>query len=211
MNLRILAAGLVMTLATTGFSRAEDGWYSLFDGKSLDGWKISENPDSFKVEDGRIVVNGPRAHAFYMGEVENHEFQDFELKLEVMTRDNSNSGVYFHTRFQESNWPQTGFEAQVNNSYVRDPRKTGSLYAVKDVTEAPAPDDEWFEYHIIVRGNTVELKVSGKTTVKWTQPDDYKNERMPEQRLGSGTFALQAHDPGSTVYFRNIRVKPLSE
>jgi len=32
---------------------------------------------------------------------------------------------------------------------------------------------------------------------------------MSGRRLSSGTFALQGHDPESTVYFRNIRVKPL--
>src|SRR5580698_2415694 len=58
-----------------------DGWYSLFDGKSLDGWKINENPDTFSVRDGEIVVNGPRAHLFYEGAVKDHEFKNFEFKV----------------------------------------------------------------------------------------------------------------------------------
>ncbi len=202
---------LALSLASAPRQNAEPGWTSLFDGKSLSGWKASENPSSVKVEDGRIVVNGPRAHLFYVGDVKNHAFRNFEFKAEVMTKANSNSGIYFHTEYQETNWPAKGFEAQVNNSYARDPRKTGSLYAVKDVTQAPAKDDEWFEYHILVNGKKVELRINGKTTVEWTEPEGFKNEAQPGRKLGSGTFALQAHDPGSTVYFRNLRVKPLPD
>ncbi len=181
----------------------EPGWVSLFDGKSLAGWKASENKDSCRVEDGTILVGGPRSHLFYTGDVNGGTFDDFELKLEVMTKPNANSGVYFHTKYQESGWPNRGYEAQVNNTH-KDRRKTGSLYAVRDVLQPPAEDGEWFEYHIIVRGKRIILKVNGETTVDYTEPDDLNR---PERQLSSGTFALQAHDPGSLVVYRNIRVK----
>ncbi len=42
-------------------------WVDLFNGKDLNDWKISENPQTFKVEDGRLIVDGPRAHLYYMG------------------------------------------------------------------------------------------------------------------------------------------------
>lgn len=203
-----LAAALLAGCARGG-AGAEAGWVSLFDGKTLDGWKASENPKSVWVEDGKIVTHGPRAHLFYVGPVRNHDFKDFEFKAEVMTKSNSNAGIYFHTAYQETGWPDKGFEAQVNNSYAKDPRKTGSLYAVEDVTEAPARDDEWFEYHIIVTGKRIQIKVSGKTAVDWTEPEGYRHKNFPARKLSSGTFALQSHDPGSTVYFRNLRVRPL--
>src|SRR5687768_2256325 len=69
-----------------------DGWVSLFDGRTLTGWRASENPATFRVENGEIVVHGPRAHLFYDGPVLNHEFKDFELRAEVMTRPGANSG-----------------------------------------------------------------------------------------------------------------------
>lgn len=203
----------LLALALLGCSKGgvkpEGGWVTLFDGRTLDGWKASENPASVRLEDGKIVTNGPRAHLFYVGPVKNADFKDFELKLEVMTKANSNAGVYFHTAWQETGWPNKGFEAQVNNTYAKDPKKTGGLYAVQDVMEAPAKDDEWFEYHIVVSGRRVQLKVNGKTTADWTEPDGWSLKGAPGRKLSSGTFALQAHDPGSTVYFRNIRVKPL--
>jgi len=188
----------------------EEGWHQLFDGKTLEGWRIAESPASFRVEDGMIVVNGQRAHLFYTGEVENHDFRNFEFQAEVKTRPGSNSGIYIHTRYQERGWPRNGYEIQVNNSFRRDPVRTGSLYHVQDVTTAPAPDDVWFTMYIAVRGRRIVVKVNGKQTVDYTEPAASGESRgRGRQRLRGGTFALQAHDPGSTVFFRNIRVKPL--
>jgi hypothetical protein len=186
-----------------------DGWIPLFDGRSLDGWKVNERPESFRVVDGAIVAHGERSHLFYVGDVENHDFKNFELKLEVMTEPQANSGVYFHTKFQGPGWPKAGYECQVNNSQS-DWKRTGSLYDVKDVREAPAKDNQWFEYHIMVRGKHVTLSVDGKTLVDYTETENPPHLSVwPLRKLSSGTFAFQAHDPDSVVHYRNIRVKPL--
>jgi hypothetical protein len=141
--------------------------------------------------------------------VKNHDFKDFELKLDVKTEPQANSGVYIHTEYQDSGWPEKGYEAQVNNSQS-DWRRTGSLYAVKDVRQAPAKDGEWFEYHITVKGNKVTLSVDGKPIVEYTEPENPPHaSAMPSRKLSSGTIALQAHDPGSVIRYRNIRIKPL--
>ena len=183
----------------------QDGWVSLFNGKTLDGWKASENKDSCRVEAGAICVNGPRSHLFYVGEVNGGEFKNFELKCDVKTMPKANSGIYFHTDYQDEGWPAKGYEAQVNNTQG-DPKKTGGLYAVQDVYEAPAKDNEWFDYHIIVRGKRIIIKINGETTADYTEEDDLDREG---RRLSSGTFALQAHDPGSKVLYKNLRVKVL--
>src|SRR6056297_2207483 len=84
-----LALGCLCGTATlSGAEKADkegDGWICLFDGETLKGWKISENPSSFDVKDGAIVAHGPRAHLFYQGPVENHDFKDFHFKADVMT------------------------------------------------------------------------------------------------------------------------------
>ncbi|MEK6246928.1 MAG: DUF1080 domain-containing protein, partial [Planctomycetales bacterium] len=119
----------------SAFAGDKEGWVSLFDGKSLDGWRASENTDSCKVEDGAIVVHGPRSHLFYVGDINQGKFKNFEFKCEVMTKPKANSGVYLHTEFQETGWPNRGYEVQVNNT-GSDSSKTGGLYSVKDVTTA---------------------------------------------------------------------------
>ena len=197
----ILLMLVVPATAQTNASR----WISLFDGKSLEGWKkTDESPATFSVRDGAIVANGPRSHLFYVGSVENADFRDFELKVDVMTKPGSNGGIYFHTAWQDRGWPGRGFEVQVNNSYKRDPRRTGSLYGLQDITEAPAKDNEWFTVHVTVWGKHVTVSVDGRQVVDWVEPASASG-----RVLDRGTFALQGHDPGSTVHYRNIRVKPL--
>ena len=187
--------------------KAQDGFTTIFDGKSLKGWKASENTSSWSIVDGAIVCHGPRSHLFYVGD--EKPFVNFELKCDVMTTPGSNAGIYFHTRYQETGWPRYGYEAQVNVSH-RDPKKTGSLYGVVDVGNPPCRDNEWWTQHIIVSNRRVVIKVNGETVVDYTEPEGKQpfSEQF-DRRLGSGTFALQAHDPESKVMFKNIQVKRL--
>jgi hypothetical protein len=189
---------------------AEEGFTSLFNGKDLTGWKASEHPETFSVMDGAIVAHGPRSHCFYVGDFHGHTFKDFELRVDVLTRPKANGGVYIQTEYQETGWPGKGFEVQVNNTYPTDPRLTGSLYQVADNTAAVAKDNEWFTEDILVKGDTITVKVNDKVVAQWTQPSGWSGTKdFPNRRLGAGTIALQAHDPGSTVYYKNIRIKPL--
>ncbi|MCH7918014.1 MAG: DUF1080 domain-containing protein [Planctomycetes bacterium] len=200
---------LLVALSLAGVSVAQEanaeGWISLFNGKDLEGWRASENKSSFSVRDGAIVAYGRRSHLFYVGPVNNAVFKNFEYKVDVMTEPGSNGGLYFHTQYRETGWPNQGHEVQVNNTFEKDPRRTGSFYGKCDVPkEAALPkDNTWFTEHIVVRGNRVVVKVNGQTFVDWTQPDD--------QAFTRGTFALQGHDPKSRVHYKNIMVKPLPD
>jgi hypothetical protein len=200
---------LLLSLSSYSQKKKKDGWIPLFDGKSLKGWKASDNPATFKVEDGKIVVDGPRAHLFYVGDVMNHDFKNFEFKAQVMTLPGANSGIYFHTAYQDTGWPAQGYEVQVNNSHT-DWRRTGSLYAIDDVREVHVPDNQWYTEHIIVQGKKVTIKINDKTVVEYTEPDNVERPKDMEKRVISrGTFALQGHDPKSRIYYKDIMVKPL--
>ena len=188
---------------------SKDGWVSLFDGKSLDGWKANEKPETFSVKDGAIVVRGDRAHLFYVGPVAKHDFKNFELKMDIMAKKSANSGVYFHTAFQPDGWPAKGYEVQVNNTHG-DTKKGAGLYGIKDNFTAPAKDDEWYTMTIKVEGKHVITKVNDKVITDYTEEENPKREGQFVNRLiSSGTFALQGHDPGSEVHYRNIVVKVL--
>jgi len=206
----ILAAVL---LAATG--AADEGWIPLFDGKTLSGWKASESPASFRVVDGTIACDGPRAHLFYMGPDGKASFENFEAHAEVRARAGANSGFYFHTAYQEKDWPAQGFEVQVDNSqkehdgYLEN-KLTGSLYGIRNIYKAMARDDEWFALDVTVQKPRVQVRVNGTLVVDWVEPPGPLPASAGKvNRLGQGTFALQCHDPGSKVFFRNIRVKPL--
>jgi hypothetical protein len=203
------ALAYVLLISSGSTPKKADEWISLFDGKSLNGWKVGKNSSTFSIENGTIVAHGETAHLFYVGDVKNHNFKNFDFKAKVMTEPGSNSGIYFHTEYQEEGWPAKGYEVQVNNSHT-DWRRTGSLYAVVDVKEKLVDDNVWFTEEIIVQGKRVIIKVNDKITVDYTEPENAQRAKDQAGRMiSNGTFALQGHDPKSKVYFKDIVVKEL--
>ncbi|MGB2678879.1 MAG: DUF1080 domain-containing protein [Candidatus Acidiferrum sp.] len=213
----LIALLLAAPAAAYAFNDDSRDWISLFDGKSLDGWKPNEHADTFKVVDGQIVVHGDRTHLFYVGSVHNADFKNFELSADVMTRPGANSGIYFHTAYQPSGWPAAGFEVQVANTHegangYKERKKTGSLYAMRNVYKQLVNDNEWFRMNILVRGKQVQIRLNDMLVVDYVEPDPPFRADLNFQRvINHGTFALQGHDPGSTTYFKNIRVRPLPD
>ena len=195
----------VVMLCCCAPANGQNEWIEMFNGKNLLGWHVNENIKSVYIEDGCLVTHGPRAHAYYVGEKGHADFRNFHFKAKVKTMPKANSGIYFHTRFQNEGWPNKGYEAQVNNTQ-QDPKKTGGLYNVQDNFEPPVKDNEWFDYEIMVKGKHIVVKINGKTISDYTEPDDLDR---PQRQLSSGTFALQAHDPGSKVYYKDLKVKSL--
>ncbi len=205
------AIALALCISAQGADEGT-GWVSLFDGKTFNGWKIGKNADSFRIEDGAIVANGSVAHLFYDGDEGHHAFKNFHLKVDVMTFPGSNSGIYFHTKYQEEGFPKFGVECQVNNSHG-DWRRTGSLWGVSDIRETYVKDNVWYTQEIIVKDLHVTVKLDGKTVLEYTFPAEAAGQPyvLPTKMtyLPEGTFALQGHDPKSKACFKNIRVKIL--
>lgn len=183
-----------------GADDSADGWKRIFDGKTLKGWKASERPEGWTVEDGVLVGRGSRTHLFYVAE----EFDNFEFKADILTQPKTNSGIYFHSKYQEGGWPRNGHEVQVNVSH-RDPVKTGSIYNVVKVYQTPAKDKEWWTQTIRVSGQNVRVTINDQLVVDYTEPPGVTLSR----RIDKGLFALQQHDPGSVVRYRNIMVRRL--
>ena len=208
----IVTTSLAISLLSVRAEEPKDGWKSLFNGKDLTGWKVNEeNPSSFSVSDGAIHIKGGRSHIFYAGEVNGAKFKNFEFKAKVMTKKNANSGIYFATEYQKDGWPSKGYECQVNNSFDKDPRRTASLYAVKDVNEKLVPDDTWFDYGIKVENKKITISINGKVVTEYTEKEgDTRNGGMEGRWIkDGGTFAFQAHDPGCEAFYKEIMVKPL--
>lgn len=211
-NKRASGLSLLILLSLMSFTPPKKAkWQPLFDGKTLNNWKVGDNAATFHVEDGKIVVNGNVAHLYYDGEIGQHNFKNFEFKAQVMTMPGSNSGIYFHTDYQQGGWPKKGYEVQVNNSHT-DWRRTGSLYGIQDVKEVYVKDNEWYTEYIKVVGKKVTIRINDKTVVEYTEPDNLEREKGNElRRISSGTFALQGHDPKSKVFYRNIMVRILPD
>jgi hypothetical protein len=241
-NMKFLLPVALVWWLTTGALTAEtpqpeEGFASLFDGKTLDGWKVGENADVFQVRDGMIVMECPAtnhqpAHLFYVGDVNGHAFKNFDLRVEVMTFRCANSGIYFHTKYQEAGWPKCGIECQVDNSHS-DWRRTGSLWGIRNiswgpetppannketVTVLPKPavtDNAWYVQEVICQDGLVTVKLNGQTMFDYKISEADVEHKLPTGGtwLPLGTFALQGHPPMpgqiSKVCFKNIRVKVL--
>jgi hypothetical protein len=219
--------------------RAEEGFVSLFDGKTLDGWKVGENANVFHVRDGMIVMECPvtnhsPAHLFYVGNVNSHNFKNFDLRVEVMTFPCANSGIYFHTKYQDANWPKCGLECQVDNSHS-DWRRTGSLWGIRNISwgpetppadnkemvtilpKPPVTDNAWYTQEVVYQDGWVTVKLNGETMFEYRIPDADVEHTLPTGMtwMPYGSFALQGHPPMpgqiSKAYFKNIRVKLLPD
>jgi hypothetical protein len=151
--------------------------------------------------------------------VRNADFKNFELEVETLAHPQCNSGVYFHTAYQERGFPIKGFEIQVNNTYTgeggsyRERKKTGSLYGLRNVYKQFIPDDRWFKIQVAVRGKNVQIRIDGMLVVDYTEPTPpFIPEGAETGRfLDHGTFALQCHNDGSKALFRGVRVRPLAD
>jgi hypothetical protein len=209
--------GLGFLIAGTLSCVSAREWENLFDGKTLKGWKANESAASFRVQDGMIVCDGPRSHLYYIGQDGKADFQNFELSVEIKTLDRANSGVYFHTEFQKDGWPGKGFEAQVINAragagdYLEN-KQTGSLYGIRNVYKSPVQDGEWFTMQVKVEAKRVQISVNDLLLVDYVEfnpPPSLPD--YPGRKIDHGTFALQCHDPSSKVFYRNLRVRRLSD
>lgn len=168
---RTVAAGSLAIGADAG-----GDWIELFDGHSLNGWKPSEHKGSWTVDNGMLTANGPRSHLFYVGPAHGADFKNFELEVELTTQPDCNSGVYFHTTYQENGFPEKGFEVQVNNTAHGDRgylerKKTGSLYGLRNIYKQLVSDQEPFRMTVAVRGKNVQIRLNGsELLVNYVEP-----------------------------------------
>lgn len=214
----VCACLFIFMAGTANCQPPQSDWIDLFNGKDLSGWKANENPGSFRVEEGVLIAEGERSHLFYMGEGDTPPvFKNFELEMQIMTHKFANSGVYIHTQYQKEGWPEKGNEIQVNNTHIgggdyRELKKGGSLYLTRNSYKAMARDSVWYHMRVRVAGKQVQVWIDGIQTVNYIEPKNPLAAGITENHLlTSGTFAIQGHDPGSKVTFKNIRLKILPE
>lgn len=201
-----------------GSIHAAESWESLFNGKDLTGWQANVMPESFTVVNGVLRVNATRqsAHLFFVGTgtSEPVRFKNFEFEAAVRSEPGSNSGVFIHTDMTTRDKAlhlAKGYEIQLNSS-AKEKRKTGSLYAVVDLDRSPVDETKWFQVRIVVQDRRIRVLLDGQQVIEYTEPP---NVERPPERAGrrldpnGGGIALQAHDPQSIFYFKDIRIKRL--
>ena len=167
------------------------GWAKAFDGTTLSGWEMVD-PGGWEMKDGVLLGKGPRSHLF-----SPRTYTNVEFKAEIRLNNKGNSGMYFRAQ-KGPGWPK-GYEAQVENT-SSDPQRTGSLYNLSKVTEQLIQDDTWWTQHVIAIGKRTLIKVNGKVVT------DFVDEKATHT---AGYLALQQHDPGSKVEYKNVMIRRL--
>ena len=206
--LRLAVCGIV-GLAFLGVlsaeGRQEEGWVSLFDGKTLSGWTKaggSADKSNWEVVDGAIVGTGQSSMLYSP----KGEYQNFKFRAEVKINDHGNSGMYFRSPTADGDFSK-GYEAQIDSTH-RDPIRTGSIYGFLHLYKQYVPPDTWFTYEVECvdknwRGSVVpHIKV-------WINGELLYELQEKTKAWSKGYFAFQQHDPGSKVEIRKIEVKEL--
>jgi len=220
---------------TANTPKTEDGWISLFDGKTTNGWHTyGKNTigKAWKVADNTLYLDASSKKDWQTEEggdiLTNEEFENFHLKLDWKISPKGNSGIIFYIKEDpayQHPW-QTGPEMQVlDNGPTPDSghpdgkihmHRAGDLYDLIASKEAVKPAGEWNEVEIVANNGKLDFYMNGQHTLSTTMWDDNWKNLIAKSKFkdmpGFGTFkkgkiALQDH--GDNVWFRNIRIKRL--
>ena len=212
-----------------GHKKIDSEWTPLFD-DTLDfgvDWETSDDPAQTRkhwtalpgnVLQGYCDESDPvgSSHLYYT----KWTFKNFEYRVDININQTGNSGLYFRCPKDDNyigglwkNFPRS-LEAQINNAYEGDPKKSGTFYpkpalSVEDIRKfigyGTIPDygHFWFHMHVIAVDNHFVVKLNGNVVIDLHEPKDSK--RYCEE----GDFAFQLHHAETRVRFKNVEVREL--
>jgi hypothetical protein len=169
------------------------GWLSLFDGQTLFGWHAM-TACNWQVVDGEIRVDRGETGLLRS----SAQFDDFELRLEFKSTEQTNSGVFIRTSPSPTDPTVDCVEWNIASREMS-PFPTGSLVG-RAATQQAFDARQWMSVRIVADGNRIQSWINEIQTCDYTQPEDRK--------LGRGYIGLQ-YNSGS-VAFRNIKILPLN-
>jgi hypothetical protein len=223
--------GLCLTAASARAADGEQGFKSLFDGKTLTGWE--GNPDNWRVEDG-VITGDTSGHPIKPNSFliwRQGEVDDFELRVDYRFQSEwGNSGVQFRSfEVPDAKWAVGGYQADCETGashsgglygeryrgilarrgqkvVIGDDHKSKIVELFGDVAkmqEFVKPTNEWNSYRIVARGYHITQELNGHLMIDLTDQDSAVRRR-------SGIIALQLHaGKPMRVQFRNILLKRL--
>ncbi|MCI0535382.1 MAG: DUF1080 domain-containing protein, partial [Verrucomicrobiales bacterium] len=210
----LMAAAVLHVLPLRAATKIERGFTSLFDGKTLSGWKaIGQRGEGYVPKDGILLCPKTGGGNLFT----EKEFDNFIFRFEFRLSENGNNGVGIRTPF-EGDAAYLGMEIQVlddNGPEYRGKLQPwqyhGSIYNVVPAKPGSLkPPGEWNSEEILADGRHIKVTVNGKVIVDANLNDvrDPKTiEKHPGMLRPRGHIGFLGH--GTEVAFRNLRVKEL--
>ena len=226
---RIVACGVLFALLIGSAAAVQDGGFkSIFDGKTLEGWKAKEM-GFWTVEDGAITAESSEARPCTMNQFlvwQGGDVADFELKAKFrLAKNEGNSGIQFRSRIDDK-LGGVGYQADIlpggpwcgaladeytgreplmvpnGHKTIVDPDGKRTVTKIAEPSQLK-PAGEWNEYHIIAKGHEITLKINGQVTAEFIDHDRKEFD-------SSGILALQLRSgPPMKVQFKDILLKTL--
>lgn len=188
--------------ATSITVAGKNGWKMLFDGNTLNGWKI-HGTERWEVVDGLIVASsGPDKGYGYLATEKN--YCNFVLELHFKLEADGNSGVFFRSNLKGTDI--TGWQVEVaapgeNTGGIYESGGRGWLFEIPDDKEGILKAGKWNKLKVELIGSRVRTWLNGELMT------DLTDEAIGK---GSGKIALQVHSGGDVaVNWRNIRIMEL--
>ena len=230
--LRFLIMGwtLLPMLAATAIAD-ENAFESIFNGKTLEGWEAvpKETAGDWSVENQTIKGIGTHKRQAFLV-YKDHGIKDFELKFSYRLHGKGNTGVDLRTRPDKTGKRIfEAYHADIGHPGIGDhilgvwdfhfatrkefPFKRGTRFWINPdqsshtknipnaLTKNDVRPDEWNHVHVIMIGNTGQFYINGKLSAEFT-------DNHPDY-FAKGAIALQIHDPGVKVEFKNILLRRL--
>lgn len=221
MTCRILAACLLLLTTFAPLSAddkkpSDEGFVSLFDGKTLNGWIGAK--DAYKVEEGAIVcVQGTAGNL-----LTEKEYADFVVRFEFKLTAGANNGLGIRCpNVAKGNLHLDGTELQILDN-TAEKYKTlqpyqyhGSVYGIQPAKrQFLKPLGEWNTQEVTVQGRKIKVVLNGETIVDCDLDEVTKNGTLDKAehkglKRTTGHLAFLGH--GDRVDLRNIRIKDLTK
>lgn len=179
-------------------SKADDNFVSIFDGKTLNGWKMAGEGRFVIIESDAALQSDKGGGLLWYSE---KEYKDFILKLDWKISDEGdNSGVFVRFPDPDDNpniAVREGYEVQIDNRAGNRIHQTGAIYDFAAPSKIVSkPPGQWNTMEIQTLGQSYTVIINGQKVTEFTG-----------SRTTEGHIGLQAHDDKSKVSFKNIMVK----
>jgi hypothetical protein len=204
---------LLACLAVSAWG-AEDGFVSLFDGRTLNGWQlVNGRGPGYVVENGTIVCPKEGGGNLYTGK----QYSNFVFRFEFKMEPGGNNGVGIRAPLT-GDAAYMGMEIQILDhdheiykGKLKPTQRHGSVYDVFPATaDALNPAGQWNSEEIRVDGSRVTVTLNGKVISDAdlsTVTDPAVLKKHPGLLRKTGYLGFLGH--GTRVEFRNLRVKEL--